>query len=427
MKEINISKVNETIYYDTCDNGLDVYMWVNEHVNNYYATLNVNYGSIDTKFKVKNNVYEVPNGVAHFLEHINFNEPNGKTAHDYYNKMGSSINAFTTFEYTSYEVFGNTDIISNVNHLLDYVETPVITKELVEKEKGIIIEEVKMGDNNPGKQMYFGTNRIVFHKNKRINEVTGTVDNVKSITSADLKLVYNTFYHPKNMFLIITGNFNPYELMASIKENQCSKKFDKYDNPKVIQDKEDSTIVKDYQEIEGNVEIPKMNIVYKMPRKLFRGIDDSSLRVYLKIIMSANFGVTSDLKEELMEKELIIGLSPRANLIDDMVILSIGCETKYPNELVKIIKDNMLKLNISKERLERRKKCNIAEFITDFDDIECINSSIQDDLILYNKLITNHFDIYQDINLDEATKVLKHIDLSNSAVLVQLPKKNTNN
>lgn len=427
MKEIKLSKVNETIYYDKCDNGLDVYLWVNERANEYFATLNVNYGSVDTKFKVKNNIYEVPNGVAHFLEHINFNEKDGKTAHDFFNKMGSSINAFTTFDFTSYEVFGTNELLQNVEHLLDYVETPVITKELVKKESGIIVEEVKMGDNNPGKKLYFGTNKIVYHVNKMRNEVTGTVEDVENITAENLKLVYNTFYHPSNMFLVVTGNFNPYEVMTAIKENQNSKKFSKYANPKVIKEKEDISVVSNYQEMYSNVEIPKVNVVYKLARKTFKNVDEVLIRIYLRMIMNANFGPTSDFKEQLMEKELITGMGTSVNIDDnEIVIISISCETKYPQELIKMIKDNMQNMDITKERLNRRKKVYISQYITGFDDIELINSNIQDDLITYKKIYNNIFDKIQDINLEDALYVLKHINTDNVAVMVQKPQKNTN-
>ncbi len=424
MKEIKLSKVNETIYYDSCDNGLDVYLWVNERANEYYATLNVKYGSIDTKFKVKNNVYEVPNGVAHFLEHINFNEKDGKTAHDFFNKMGSSINAFTTFEYTSYEVYGTTDIILNVNHLLDYVETPVITKELVKKESGIIVEEVKMGDNNPGNKMYYGTNKIVFHTNKKRNPVTGTVEDVENITAENLKLVYNTFYHPSNMFLIVTGNFNPYEMMMAIKENQDNKKFPKYANPKVIKEKEDVSVVTDYQEIFSNVEIPKINIVYKMSKKAFKNIEEANLHMDLRMIINANFGATSDFKEELMEKELITGLDSRVDFEeDDIVNIIISCETKYPKELINMIKENMQNLDITKERLARRIKVNVAQYITSFDDIEYINSYIQDEILTFKKIHTDALDIYKNADLETIKSILKHINTDNIAIMVQLPQK----
>ena len=86
MKEINLKGLNETIYYDECSNGLKVYMWVNKRVNTFYGTLSIKYGSIHNEFKVGNKDYQIPSGVAHFLEHVKFNENKDYTAHDYFTK-----------------------------------------------------------------------------------------------------------------------------------------------------------------------------------------------------------------------------------------------------------------------------------------------------------------------------------------------------
>jgi predicted Zn-dependent peptidase len=427
MQEINVDKINETIYYDECPNGLKIYMWINEKASEYYATLNVKYGSIDTKFKVKDKFYEVPNGVAHFLEHIKFNEPDGKTANEYFDKLGSSINAFTTFDFTSYQVYGTTNIFTNINHLLDYVETPVITPELVKKEAGIIKEEVKMGANIPSQKLFYAAYNNTFHNDKHKNRVTGSEEDVAKITSQDLLSAYNNFYHPTNMFIIITGNFNPYEMAAMIKENQSLKKYNKYLIPKIVNDSEDISVVKPYQEIMANIEIPKLALLYKIPRRDFKGIsDDKILNIYLRIILNANFGPTSDFKEDLMEKELITFLGFDVTYIGNYVIIEINCETKYPHELIKILKDKMHDLNITSERLRRRIKCNIANFISTFDDIEFINNEIQDNIICYGKIYPDLYNILLNLDLDIAKKVIKQINLDNLAITVMLPEKNTN-
>ena len=426
MKEIKLNKLNETIYYDVCDNGLEIYMWVNEKSNNYLATLNVRYGSVDTLFKLprSNKEIKVPNGVAHFLEHIEFNESNGSTAHDYFNKVGSSTNAFTTFDFTSYEVYGSNDIKGDISHLLDFVQDKAINEDLVNKEKGIIIEEEKMGDNNPGKIFFFEGNNILYHTNKRKNLVTGTIEDIKSISVDDLNTVFDNFYVPNNMILVITGNFNPYEIAALVKENQINKKIKSKTLPKVIKEKEDKSVVCNYKEIEGNIEIPKLKIMYKIPRSVFKDIDDIDLGIYLSIILNANFGATSDFREELLEKELISALSFNyENDNSNMIILTIDCESKYPNELIKLIKENMKKLKVSDDRLRRRIKCNIANIITGFDSIEYINYEIVNDLIFNNKVISDIYNRYKNLNIDELNKIIKRIDLDNVAVLVFKPKK----
>ena len=213
---------------------------------------------MDTEFKIGNKNYQVPNGVAHFLEHLNFNESDGNDASDFYQKNGSDVNAFTTFNYTSYEAYGSEHLKENVNHLLDFVMTPYFTKKMVQNEKNIIVEENKMDLDNPGNQLYYGMFQNVFKLDKHRNFITGTEEDILATNLEDIELVFDAFYHPKNMFLVITGNFNPYEVISFIKENQDGKELKPYKKPKLKKMKEPSKVVEAYEEKKANVEIPSM-------------------------------------------------------------------------------------------------------------------------------------------------------------------------
>ena len=420
MKEIKYNKIDESIYYDKCNNGLEVYMLVNEKVNNFYATLNVKYGSTNTDFKINNKTYNVPNGIAHFLEHITFNEEDGKTAYDYYNKLGSSINAYTTFDYTAYEIYGSKDILEDVKHLLDFVQDKTITQEIVDNEKGIIVEEVKMDKNDPNHKMYFNVLKAIYNKNNKRNEITGLENDVLNITRKELDLVYDNFYHPSNMFMVITGNFNHYEMALMIKEKKKKKKYKK-NKVKIIKDKEDAKVNNKFLELKGNVEIPKISISYKMDRKKYKNYSDLELRVYLNMILNASFGSSSSFKEELLNKCLIVSMSYSSMVDDDVVVITISLESKYPNEIVKIIQEEIRKITITEKVLQRKIKCNISDLIIGFDDIEYVNSVIQSDIIFYNKLINNRYDIYSDVNINDAKKILKSINFDNESIVITKP------
>ena len=425
MKEIKLKGIDEVVYYDECDNGLPIYMWVNEKVNNFYMTFSVKYGSVDTEFTTKDSkeVIKVSNGIAHFLEHVKFNESDDTTAHDYFNKLGASINAFTTFNFTSYEVFSSSEFEKNLNHLLDYVQTPYFTDELTEKEKGIICEEIKMGKNNPGHKLYYGMNNALYKNDKRRIFVTGDIEDVKGITTEELQKVFDTFYHPKNMFLVITGNFNPHEAVAIVKENQSKKEFIEYREPVVYKEEEPAEVNEEYKEIECNVEIPKVKIAYKMPKKVFGDVDEVLLNIYLSVILRNNFGPTSMLREDLLEKELITSIGASRDIFDDIVTIEIGMETKYPSEVIPIIKEKMNNLVLSKEEIRRRIRANIAALINDYDDIEYVNSDICDNLVLYDKLFDNMYDIYNGLKLKDAKDIISNIDLTNSTTVVLVPFK----
>ena len=423
MQEIILKGIDEKILYDVCDNGLPIYMLVNDKVNNFYMTLSVKYGSIDTEFKCKGDdeYTRVHDGVAHFLEHVNFNEPGNTTAHEYFDKLGSSINAFTTFDFTCYEVFAHTEFEKNLNHLLDYVQTPYFTKELIEKEKGIISEEVKMGKNNPGHKLYYGMNRALYKKDKRRCLVTGEVTDVQSTTAKELQNVFDTFYHPENMFLVITGNFNPDVAVGIVKENQAKKEFPAFLNPVKKREKEPNTVNEEYLEIEANVEIPKVKISYKMPVSLFSKYDKRLLNIYLSIILRNNFGATSFLREDLLEKELVVGIGAGREIFNDVVTIDINIETKYPNEVIPIIKDKMENLSLNEDDLKRRIRCNIAALINDFDDIEYVNTDIADKLVTHGDICDNMYEVYNNLKLKEANDIISKMDLSNNSTVLLVP------
>ena len=423
MKIIPIKKIDETLYYEKLSNGLDVYMLKNDKVNNFYITLTCKYGAVDTEFKIGNKVYNVPNGVAHFLEHVNFNEENGTTAHEYFDKLGSSINAFTTFDFTSYEVMASNNFEDNLNHLLDYVQTPVFNDDLVKKEKGIIVEEVRMGKNNPGHKLYYGMNKSLLKNDKRKNLVTGEVKDVKSISTNDLKLVYDAFYHPENMFLIITGNFDIDNALKIVKKNQNSKRFKNYKKPIVIKDKEEMKVINKYKEIEANVEISKCKISFKMDKDLFKGYDETDLNIYLNLLLSINFGGTSYLRDELYEKNLITHLGTSIDTTNDLVIISIVFESKDIDTVRKIIIDKLYNLEANESDLRRKSKAAIAALINDYDDIEYVNTDIMDQLLYSNKIIDNIYDRYNNLKLDDMLKIKKLLDFRYSSTVLLVPYK----
>jgi len=423
MKTVVLNKFRETIYYEKLSNGLDVYLWPRKTVNNIYATLSVKFGSVDTHFKVNNKEYTLPNGIAHFLEHVKFNEGPNKTAHEYYQKLGSSINAFTTFNYTSYEVFASSNIKENITHLLDYVETPYFTKELIRKEKDIIKNEVKMGLNTPSQVLYYAVNNGLYKNYKEKYLITGTVSDVDSISLEDVTLAYNTFYHPSNMFLTITGNFNVDEVMMIIKENQDNKEFREYCNPIKMRDREPSKVFNTYQEITGNITIPKTVISYKIRKNTF-GISDRELLLYTKMLMNANYGSTSDIKEYLLTNNLITKLGVSSSIVDEYLIIMLSFESNYPKEVTKKLEDTFNKLSITKKRLTRRIRCNIADYIYGFDDIEFMNMYIQDSIINYNKIIDNEYDILKSLRVSIANNVIKVLKNNVPAVVTMIPKEN---
>ncbi len=429
MKEIIIKGVNEKILFARCKNGLQVYMMPNNQVNNFFITFTARYGALHTEFKFKGEktFRQVPNGIAHFLEHVNFNEGENSSATKYFEQLGSSINAYTSFSDTTYEVLSSTFFQENLEHLLDYVTIPYFTKKNVAKEQNIVVEEIKMNKNKPGSLLYFGSNQGIFHYDKHRNRITGEISDIRKITAAKLKLIHDNFYHPKNMFVIITGNFKPLEAMAIIRNNQNKKTFPPYRYPIIKRVTEPSTVARKYREIRTNVEMPTVKISFKIKRKKFDEYPDGYLGVMISYILRSNFGPSSELKEKLSEEGKITSMSYSSASYNSspFIIISIAVDTYFPNEIVKIIKEKMNNLTFDEEMLLRRRRANIASLVRSYDNIENINYDIQGDLITYGHVVDDYFDIYTNIKMTEIESVIKLINTDQESVTVLLPHKKT--
>jgi len=421
MTEINLKGLNETIYYDECSNGLKVYMWVNKKVNTFYGTLSVKYGSIHNEFKIRNKTYKTPSGVAHFLEHVKFNESKDYTAHDYFNKNGCDTNAFTTFHYTNYQVFGSENAKDNIIHLLDFVQNDYFTKKIVNSEKGIITEESKMGEDDPYTVMLFKHLDNIFNSYEHKKLITGSKEDIKKITIDDIKLVFKIFYHPENMFLIVTGNFNPYEVMEAIKENQNKKDFGEFLNPNRVIRKESKKVHKEYEELNINVTNRKIKIGIKIPKSSFKNLDDLHIRIYLSILLKANFGTTSDFKDNLLEKELINNMSYMNEIFDDYVTIMFTIDSNYKEEMLNLFNDKLNNLDITEKTFDRMKKANIASLILEYEDVEFVNSILQSEILNYGDVLTNLKEIYENIKYEDILKFSENLNLKERSILILNP------
>lgn len=425
MKKITINQTNEILYCEKLNNGLEVYIVPNKNQKNFYITYNTKFGSINTEFKTSTDksFKKVPNGIAHYLEHLMFNMENG-TAFDFYSKLGSSINAFTTYNLTCYEVYSSTYFKENLNYLLEYVETPYFTNELVNNERGIITEEIKMYDNNPNTELTYSSYKNIFINDKRKNLISGTVDDIKKITKENLLDCYNTFYNPNNMFIVITGNVNPEEAIAIIEKRENERPIK---NINIIKKEitEPKKVNKKYEEIKMNVETNKVNISYKIPRKQFNKLNVTSidLNIYISIIFNLLFGSTSIIQEKLISSKIIQnGININKTFTKDYIIVSLTTETDYVDTFIKLVKETLDDIKIDSCDLDRKLKVYKSNYILHFDEIELVNNNIQDNIIEYNKFINDYMDIYDNINIDELNKVIDTLKTKEESILVIKPK-----
>ncbi len=419
MKKIVYKGVEETVYYEKLPNGLDIYMYPSETAKNFYLAYNVRFGSVDTEFKVGKDkrFTSVPNGTAHFLEHQMFQEDDGHTAFEYFATLGSSVNAFTTYNYTSYEVTASDHFKENLEYLLRYVENPVFKQNSVSKERGIIKEEIRMYDNTPMSVLNFGLEYNLNNVDGHKYLISGTEEDIKEISAETLQSCYDAFYTPSNMFLVLTGKFLPLEALGIIKsiENEREEQPKKKITRKVYKEPVEVDLPYDVREMD--VSVPKLKVAYKIDKDDFKNYSDLDLKIYLDAILVAKFSDISDLYESLTEQNLVMyGMYATRDVRDDYVVLTFEMETDYRDQVLDLIRAELRNIKLSKEELERVKKSNIASFILHFNDIMDVAQDIEDDVLSSNRITDDIFDIYKNMDLKIANDIASKINIDNECV-----------
>lgn len=426
MNKIELSHLNETIIYESLPNGLEIYLLPNKNVNNFYISFCTKYGSLYNDFKrsTDKKYYHIPSGVAHFLEHTTF-YMDGSDASDMFSSLGSYSNAYTSFKVTNYNVFSYNKFKENLNLLLDFVQNPYYTEKNIKDEKGIICEEVKMYKDMPDTIAFFGLLQNMFHIDNVRNMVTGEVNDVKSTKLEDILASYNTFYHPSNMFVVITGNFNPDEALAIISENQISKKFEKPFKIDIKKKKEKASVVKEKEIVKCNVEIDKVSIGIKVPLEELNNLklSEEERNVYISMILNASFGRSSELREKLVSGNIITnGIFYDSFTTDDYLVINIISETPYPERYISIIKDKIKNLNDIENELTRKSRVAISSLIFSLDNIEVMNEMIVDNIVEFGHVVPNYYDIYKSLDLTKMKKASKIIAKSPMSVLILTKK-----
>ena len=205
---------------------------------------------------------KVPDGIAHFLEHKLFEEEDGDIFHEF-SKQGASANAYTTFDRTAY-LFSCTDHVEqNLTTLLDFVQRPYFTDENVEKEKGIIEQEIRMYQDEPDWRAYFGFIGSLYHHHPVKIDIAGTVESIYQINKELLYTCYETFYHPSNMLLFVVGAVKPEAIFELVRHNQASKGYQEQQEIKRLFNNEPESVAVARQEIQLSLEVPRCILGFK--------------------------------------------------------------------------------------------------------------------------------------------------------------------
>ena len=375
--------IDEVIYTKKLENGLSVFLMPRPEMEKTYAIFTTKYGSIDQTFVPigESEMVTVPDGVAHFLEHKLFEKEDGDVFADF-GKLGASANAFTSFTKTAYLFTATDHIEDNVETLINFVQDPYFTEQTVEKEKGIIAQEIKMYDDQPDWQSFMGTIKAMF-KNHPVNiDIAGTVDSIMKITKDDLYTCYNTFYHPENMTLFIIGNFNVESLFTLIENNQAGKSFEAMGDIKRKFPDEPREVATKNLEINMPVSIPKCTVGIKESSSALEKDEFLTKELLTTMVVDHYFAKGGEFYQELYQAELIDGsFSFETNIDFNFGYTLIGGNTTKPTEFASKVKELLLStrnLEITEKEFSRMKKKKIGRTLRAMNSLEYIANQFVD-------------------------------------------------
>lgn len=294
-------ELRERLYEIDHSSGLKIFVMPKANYKSTYAVFGTKYGSIDTCFKRSDQkeYTRVPEGIAHFLEHKLF-ESEELDAFTRYAETGASANAFTSFDKTCYLFQCSDRFADSLKILLDFVTHPYFTKETVEKEQGIIGQEITMYYDVPGWMSTFNLLRCLYKNHPVRIDIAGTVESISQITDKLLYDCYHTFYNLNNMALAVVGNVTPEEVIKV-----CDEMLKKSEDVTIerVFDEEPRDIVKSYEEYCLAVSMPVFSFGYKEACKTpQRTVQET---VEMEILLEILAGETSNLYSSLFEKGLI--------------------------------------------------------------------------------------------------------------------------
>jgi len=413
------------VHYEKLENGLEIFMIPFNNRKNYSIEYIVKFGSdiCDFVSSTTNKRVKVPRGVAHFLEHKMFEQEDGIDPFNFFSKSGSDANAYTTYKYTSYTVVGSKNLEENLTFLLNYVNSPYFTDENVEKEKGIIIEELKMYKNSPESKIDDESINSLFVKHPRKYDVGGTPNSVKKITKEILYDCYNTFYQPSNMFIVVSGNIDCKKVEEIIKKNKKLNSKKASNQVKVYGVKEPILVNNHGKEMKvSNLILSKSILSIKSPMRDLDIEQRSKYGMSLKIILYLLFGPSSTFKENISNKKLVTAFFTSSYILENLSIIDLFIESEQPYKIKEMALNCLKNKKITKKDVDRVKKVILSSEVMGTDSISSTSKGVIKNIINYGKVMYNRIDIIRSITLKDILEVRNDLMLDNYSFVVGFPK-----
>lgn len=424
IDRINYDKAGEVLYKYEHSSGLKAFVIPRKGYSKKYATFSTHYGSIDNEFVIPGDDQptKVPDGIAHFLEHKLFEQKDGSVM-DKFSMLGSNPNAYTSFNQTVY-LFSCTDRFEeNLDLLLNYVQNPYITEESVEKEKGIIGQEIMMYQDDPGWRAFFNLLGAFYSKLPVKIDIAGSVESISKIDKDTLYKCYNTFYHPSNMVIMAVGDVEPQSVFNKVEA--ALEKTDARPAIKRILPQEPGTINKSYAEQSLAVSMPIFQMGYRDNRLDGSGIELLMHEVAVKLLLDMLVGRSSSLYEQLYSEGLLNSSFEFDFTIEEGYAFSIlGGESPDPmkvREKFCQMVEEMKKSGLNRETYERLIRAMLGRYMRQFNSVERISHSF---ISVYFKGVNmfDYLEVYDKISFEYVNEVFKeHFNQENLALSVIKP------
>ena len=369
IKQLTNEKLGETVFCAVHPSGLEIRVMPKKGYNSAYAVFGVKYGSIDTAVQNESGKFEtIPEGTAHFLEHKLF-ESEDLNAFERFAKTGASANAYTSFEKTAYLFKGSDQIEESLEILLDFVQNPYFTQETVEKEQGIIGQEIRMYQDLPDWQVMFNLLKALYSKHPVRIDIAGTQDSIAKIDADLLYRLYKNFYNPANMVLCVVGAIEPEKVFEIVEKN-----IKETDGRKIERkfEKESEKPVKDYVEQKLSVACKQFLLGYKedISGPLLSLEDELASQIMLEAVA----GKSSPLYKKLLDEELIdLGFGTELFNGFGFSCVMMGGTSADPDKTVSILRSEikrMQKEGIDPAAFERAKRKTYGRMVMGYNDID---------------------------------------------------------
>ena len=419
MQVIENKLIDEKVYVEELENGMKVFIAPKKNTNKKYIIWATRYGSIDSHFiePVNGREVKVPDGVAHYLEHKMFEQENGVDSLYKMMALGLDANAYTTNDHTAY-LFGCTEnFYEGLDELMDYVQHPYFTDENVNKERGIIEQEIQMYDDEPTWKLYYNCINCLYKNNEITIDTAGTKESISHITKEILYDCYNTFYHPTNMVMAVCGDFEPEELLEEIKKRLIKK--DREGEIKRIYAPADDKINKKEMIQKMDIGMPMFMIGYRD----FMNEDAIKKEVAASLIYACILGEATDNYQKLYSDGLLIdSLDFDYEFSKNYSHILISGESDKYKEAVERVCNHIENDDINEADFERAKKRAYGQCVMNYNDVAKVaRMYMTHELNGLNPL--DYIDVIKDITLDEVNKIKKEIFKEENRVVSVIDKK----